>query len=398
MPTGSWGCIQAASQRHAFVRVAWLRHTSFLHDTRYIGICLFGILVASESWRVDDLRNGPLCIARHTSRIYIGTHLQELWRNQVEVQCDADIDALSGVNATLECSQQQILILQFSICRIVFSLFFIMNLVLWHEGSSGAVPFSTLVALLALWFGVSVPLTFVGAYFGFRKRVSGTRNQFIPSSWITMIFFSISLTGIGASSSYQPNSTPNSRSISVHTTHTRHHNGRRTAVRLHFYSIVLHFEFDLVQPNVLHVRIPVFSVLDIGHHVLGDNSAVVLFPFMCRRLPLVVAIIPHVRLHSCLFVRLLLSLLCNEIDHRRCRIDIFVLRIHAHHGVPIFPIDRHDWLHGVLLVHPEDLQCRQSRLRRKPNLGDRDATTTFIYYTHTAYSIHITITHNKNKT
>lgn len=47
-----------------------------------------------------------------------------------------------------------------------------MNLILWSEGSSGAVPFSTLVALLALWFGVSVPLTFIGAYFGFRKRVS----------------------------------------------------------------------------------------------------------------------------------------------------------------------------------------------------------------------------------
>ncbi|CAG9097888.1 transmembrane 9 super member 2 [Plutella xylostella] len=53
---------------------------------------------------------------------------------------------------------------------VVFGLFFIMNLVLWGKGSSAAVPFSTLVALLALWFGVSVPLTFVGAYFGFRKR------------------------------------------------------------------------------------------------------------------------------------------------------------------------------------------------------------------------------------
>ncbi|XP_055376353.1 transmembrane 9 superfamily member 2 [Condylostylus longicornis] len=53
---------------------------------------------------------------------------------------------------------------------VVFSLFFIMNLVLWGKGSSGAVPFSTLIALLALWFGVSVPLTFIGAYFGFRKR------------------------------------------------------------------------------------------------------------------------------------------------------------------------------------------------------------------------------------
>jgi transmembrane 9 superfamily protein 2/4 len=53
---------------------------------------------------------------------------------------------------------------------IVFGLFFIMNLVLWTKGSSAAVPFSTLLGLLALWLLVSVPLTFVGAFFGFRKR------------------------------------------------------------------------------------------------------------------------------------------------------------------------------------------------------------------------------------
>lgn len=53
---------------------------------------------------------------------------------------------------------------------VVFSLFFIMNIILEIKGSSAAVPFSTLIALLALWFCVSLPLTFVGSYFGFRKR------------------------------------------------------------------------------------------------------------------------------------------------------------------------------------------------------------------------------------
>lgn len=47
-----------------------------------------------------------------------------------------------------------------------------MNLILWVEGSSAAIPFGTLVAILALWFGISVPLTFIGAYFGFKKAVS----------------------------------------------------------------------------------------------------------------------------------------------------------------------------------------------------------------------------------
>lgn len=53
---------------------------------------------------------------------------------------------------------------------MVFGMFFILNLVLWIKGSSAAIPFTTLLALLALWFGISVPLTFVGAYFGFKKR------------------------------------------------------------------------------------------------------------------------------------------------------------------------------------------------------------------------------------
>ena len=32
-----------------------------------------------------------------------------------------------------------------------------------------AVPFGTLIALFMLWFGISVPLVFVGSYFGYKK-------------------------------------------------------------------------------------------------------------------------------------------------------------------------------------------------------------------------------------
>ena len=46
--------------------------------------------------------------------------------------------------------------------------FFALDLLVWSQRSSGAVPFGTLVALFALWLGVSVPLTFVGSYLGFR--------------------------------------------------------------------------------------------------------------------------------------------------------------------------------------------------------------------------------------
>eukprot|EP00494_Astrolonche_serrata_P028892 UN29159 len=52
---------------------------------------------------------------------------------------------------------------------VVFTMFFILNLFVWGEKSSGAVPFGTIFALLVLWFGISVPLVYLGAYFGHKK-------------------------------------------------------------------------------------------------------------------------------------------------------------------------------------------------------------------------------------
>ena len=65
---------------------------------------------------------------------------------------------------------------------IVFALFFMMNLILWAESSSAAVPFITLVGLLAMWMLISLPLTFIGAYFGFRRPIlqMPTRTNQIP--------------------------------------------------------------------------------------------------------------------------------------------------------------------------------------------------------------------------
>merc|ERR1712084_61418 len=52
---------------------------------------------------------------------------------------------------------------------VVFVIFFVLNLLIWGQKSSGSVPFTTMFALLVLWFGISVPLVFLGSYFGFRK-------------------------------------------------------------------------------------------------------------------------------------------------------------------------------------------------------------------------------------
>jgi len=86
---------------------------------------------------------------------------------------------------------------------IIFSIFFILNLILVYEGSSGAVPFGTLVALIALWFGISMPLVLCGSYFGFKKDVEEIKvrtNQIprqIPQQvWYMKPFFSVLMGGV----------------------------------------------------------------------------------------------------------------------------------------------------------------------------------------------------------
>lgn len=54
---------------------------------------------------------------------------------------------------------------------IVFGTFFLLNLFLWARGSSGAVPFTTMLVILCMWFLVSVPLSFAGSWVGFKQPV-----------------------------------------------------------------------------------------------------------------------------------------------------------------------------------------------------------------------------------
>ncbi|XP_038673822.1 transmembrane 9 superfamily member 2 [Scyliorhinus canicula] len=91
-----------------------------------------------------------------------------------------------------------VLLTSFLCPGIVFADFFIMNLILWGEGSSAAMPFGTLVAILAMWFGISVPLTFLGAYFGFKKHTMEhpVRINQIPRQIPEQSFYTKSVPGI----------------------------------------------------------------------------------------------------------------------------------------------------------------------------------------------------------
>ncbi|OAY85497.1 transmembrane 9 superfamily member 7-like [Ananas comosus] len=86
---------------------------------------------------------------------------------------------------------------------IIFAIFFILNALIWGEKSSGAVPFGTMFALFLLWFGISVPLVFVGSYFGFKKpaiedpvKTNKIPRQIPEQAWYMKPAFSILIGGI----------------------------------------------------------------------------------------------------------------------------------------------------------------------------------------------------------
>ncbi|CAH0748898.1 unnamed protein product [Diatraea saccharalis] len=86
---------------------------------------------------------------------------------------------------------------------IVFGTCFFLNFFIMGKHSSGAVPFSTMMALLCLWFCISLPLVYLGYYFGIRKQPfqHPVRTNFIPRKvpeqvWYMNIFICVLMAGI----------------------------------------------------------------------------------------------------------------------------------------------------------------------------------------------------------
>ncbi|KAI9837084.1 MAG: hypothetical protein M1819_000733 [Sarea resinae] len=87
---------------------------------------------------------------------------------------------------------------------LLFSLIFILNLFVWAQASSTAIPFSTLVALALLWLLVQLPLVYVGSWYGFNKvgpwehpvKTNVIPRQIPQQSWYTKSFQSVLLAGL----------------------------------------------------------------------------------------------------------------------------------------------------------------------------------------------------------
>jgi transmembrane 9 superfamily protein 2/4 len=84
-----------------------------------------------------------------------------------------------------------------------FAVFFLLDLIAWSQHSTDAVPFTTMVVLLVLWFGVSTPLVFFGAYFGYKNdalefpvNTSNIPRQIPDQAWYMGLPFTLAVGGI----------------------------------------------------------------------------------------------------------------------------------------------------------------------------------------------------------
>jgi len=86
---------------------------------------------------------------------------------------------------------------------LVFTVFLLLNIMSWIKESTDAVPFTTLVVLIVLWFGVSTPLVFMGAYMGYKVdpiefpvATSNIPRQIPDQQWYMSLPLTMALAGV----------------------------------------------------------------------------------------------------------------------------------------------------------------------------------------------------------
>jgi transmembrane 9 superfamily protein 2/4 len=65
--------------------------------------------------------------------------------------------------------QKNVVITAALVPGLLFATVFVLNLFVWIQASSTALPFGTLIALVLLWLFVQLPLVYAGSWFGFER-------------------------------------------------------------------------------------------------------------------------------------------------------------------------------------------------------------------------------------
>lgn len=87
---------------------------------------------------------------------------------------------------------------------MLFGFLFILNLFVWAQASSTAIPFTTLMGLALLWLCIQLPLVYVGSYYGYVRsspwehptKTTAIPRQVPAQAWYIRNIQSILLAGL----------------------------------------------------------------------------------------------------------------------------------------------------------------------------------------------------------
>lgn len=87
---------------------------------------------------------------------------------------------------------------------LLFTLVFVLNLFVWYQASSTALPLTTLLGLVMLWLCIQVPLVYIGSWVGYVRstawehptKTTAIPRQIPPAAWYIRSFQSILLAGL----------------------------------------------------------------------------------------------------------------------------------------------------------------------------------------------------------
>lgn len=96
------------------------------------------------------------------------------------------------------------LITAFLFPGLLFSLVFVLNLFVWAQASSTALPFGTLIGIILLWLCIQVPLVYAGSWYGYVRtgtwehptKTTAIPRQLPPQAWYIRSPASILLAGL----------------------------------------------------------------------------------------------------------------------------------------------------------------------------------------------------------
>lgn len=168
--------------------------------------------------------------------------------------------------------KQNIAMTPIMIPGIVFATFFLLNLFLWAKRSSGAVPFTTMLVILGIWFVVSVPLSFAGSWVGFRHAVSIILDSSMERRVLTIS------SARPPASSRQPNPAPNPTLDHLPTPHSLDASRRHSPLWCYLRRALLHHEQHVVRQSLLHVRLSIPLLWHHDNHLRRRHNLARLLP------------------------------------------------------------------------------------------------------------------------